>query len=93
MRRSERAWELRQALSRSPIAGLLMPRQCGKTTLARRLEPDRILDLESSIDRQVLRRRRELDALVEATRVVHGLGVHVGPMLVTLASGDCCFGV
>ena len=54
MLRSERAREVRQALSRSPIVGLLGPRQCGKTTLARSLEPDRIFDLESSIDRQVL---------------------------------------
>ena len=52
--RPDRLHEVRQALDRSPITGLLGPRQCGKTTLARSLQPDRIFDLESSLDRQVL---------------------------------------
>ena len=48
--------ELRDALRRSPIAALLGPRQCGKTTVARAFGgPDaHFFDLENSLDRQAL---------------------------------------
>ena len=47
---------LKQALERSPIAALLGPRQCGKTTLAHQLAgaASHFFDLESSLDRQAL---------------------------------------
>ncbi len=44
------AARLRKALRRSPIVALLGPRQCGKTTLARALDPDHYYDLESQPD-------------------------------------------
>ena len=47
---------IRLALKRSPVAALLGPRQCGKTTLARQLTStdSHFFDLESSLDRQSL---------------------------------------
>ncbi len=44
---------IRAALSRSPVAILVGPRQCGKTTLARELVPEdsaRYFDLENPVD-------------------------------------------
>lgn len=44
---------IRAALSRSPVAILVGPRQCGKTTLARELVPEdsaRYFDLEDPVD-------------------------------------------
>ena len=59
--------ELQQALTRSPVAALLGPRQCGKTTLARQVAGDggQFFDLESSLDRQslALAPERTLDPL------------------------------
>ena len=55
--RPARIAELKAALKRSPVAALLGPRQCGKTTLARRLARGgaaRVFDLESSADRRLL---------------------------------------
>jgi hypothetical protein len=46
--------EIAVRMRESPILGILGPRQCGKTTLARSLGPDTSFDLESSIDRQAL---------------------------------------
>lgn len=46
--------QLRTALGRAPVTALLGPRQCGKTTLARRLtaeQPATFLDLENPRDR------------------------------------------
>lgn len=54
--------ELRRALKRSPVVALLGPRQCGKTTLARRLVAGaaaRMFDLEHSADRRVLSQAAE----------------------------------
>src|SRR5689334_8250937 len=48
---------LTTALRRSPVAALLGPRQCGKTTLARLFAQGReahYFDLESPVDRQRL---------------------------------------
>jgi predicted AAA+ superfamily ATPase len=68
--------EVRAALERSPIAAVLGPRQCGKTTLARDLAGSdaHFFDLESSADRlalsaapeEVLGRLRGLVVLDEA---------------------------
>lgn len=44
---------VRSALRESPVVALLGPRQCGKTTLARRIvgdERDRFFDLEDAVD-------------------------------------------
>ena len=54
------ASDVRLALTRFPVVGLLGPRQVGKTTLARQLAQDRgadrvtYLDLESPVDRAKL---------------------------------------
>jgi predicted AAA+ superfamily ATPase len=65
--RPARTIGLRQALDRSPIAALLGPRQCGKTTLARQVggEEAHFFDLERSADRQALAAapERTLDVL------------------------------
>lgn len=47
---------IRNALERAPIAALLGPRQCGKTTLAHQIagEGAHFFDLERSADRQAL---------------------------------------
>jgi predicted AAA+ superfamily ATPase len=47
---------IREALDRAPIAALLGPRQCGKTTLAHQIagEGAHFFDLERSADRQAL---------------------------------------
>src|SRR5687768_14663034 len=48
---------IRAALKRSPVAALLGPRQCGKTTLARQLAADQeaeFIDLESPAGRRRL---------------------------------------
>ena len=57
------AREVRTALRVHPCAALTGPRQCGKTTLARRIatdEPGKYFDLESAVD------RRRLDAPEQA---------------------------
>lgn len=49
--------ELRRALSRSPVTAILGPRQCGKSTLAKRLLADVdavYLDLQDRVDRNKL---------------------------------------
>ena len=54
--RPARIDEVRKALQRAPIAALLGPRQCGKTTLARLIAgaDAHFFDLERSTDRQPL---------------------------------------
>lgn len=52
--RSALETRVEQSLARSPVTALLGPRQCGKTTLARRLaakRPSTMFDLESPADR------------------------------------------
>jgi len=65
--RPTRMDEISRALQRAPVAALLGPRQCGKTTLARQIAgPDaHFFDLERSADRQSL--------TVAAERVLGGL--------------------
>jgi uncharacterized protein len=51
--RDDIANQIKIALGRSPICALLGPRQCGKTTLARRIaegSPSHFFDLESPRD-------------------------------------------
>lgn len=51
---------LEKALNRTPVASLLGPRQCGKTTLARIFEKKfnaTFFDLESTLDLQRLQTR------------------------------------
>lgn len=54
IRRAERLGEIRAALSRTPVASILGPRQSGKTTLAREFAKARsrvtTFDLESPVD-------------------------------------------
>jgi hypothetical protein len=54
--RHARVLAIRDALQRAPIAALLGPRQCGKTTLAHQVGGDEahFFDLERSADRQAL---------------------------------------
>jgi uncharacterized protein len=55
--RTELEADVRRALKRSPVAALIGPRQCGKTTLARKLAAERdaeFIDVESPAGRRRL---------------------------------------
>jgi uncharacterized protein len=61
---------IKQVLSANPVAALLGPRQCGKTTLAREVasaRPAVVFDLEDPVD------KRRLSAPMLALEALHGL--------------------
>jgi len=91
--RSELEAKVRLALKRNPVAALLGPRQCGKTTLARRIAAERgaeFIDVESPAG------RRRLEQPMSALQPLHGLVVldeaqlrpEVFPVLRVLADRD-----
>jgi len=68
---------IRLALKRNPVAALLGPRQCGKTTLARRIAAERgaeFIDVESPAGRRRLDQARGQSSLLTLPDTSGGFG-------------------